>query len=109
MPQDSNHVGNGDGSGDGAPSRERRRRSQPSVGPGVGAHAAVAEPLLPSNIMYVLMTFARSQQRVWSKADALLNMSSNVVTLETGRKGTCVCVCMDRNVEKAGIRGQGNV
>ena len=33
-----------------------------------------------------------SQQRVWLKEEAPLNMSSNVVTLETARKRTCVSV-----------------
>ena len=33
-----------------------------------------------------------SQQRVWLKEEAPLNMSSKVVTLETARKRTCVCV-----------------
>ena len=73
------------------------------------ALSALMDPELPLNMSVVVAASGMSQQRVWSKAEARLNILSKVVTLETARKRTCVCACMDRNVEKAGIRGQGNV
>ena len=68
---------------------------------------ALMDPELPVNMSVVAARVAsgRSQQSVWSKAESLLNILLKVVTLETARKPICVCARMDRNVEKAGIRG----
>ena len=70
---------------------------------------ALMDPELPVNMSVVVAVSGMSQQRVWLNAEAPLNILSKVVTLETAGKRTYVCACMDRNVEKAGIRGQGNV
>ena len=56
------------------------------------ALSALMDPELPVNMSVVVAASGMSQQRVWSKAEAPLNILSKVVTLETARKRTCVCV-----------------
>ena len=58
----------------------------------VYALSVLMDPELPVNMLVVVAATGMSQQRVWSKAEAPLNILSKVVTLETARKWTYVCV-----------------
>ena len=60
----------------------------------VYALLALMDPELPVNMSVVVAFSGMSQQRVWSKAEAPLNILSKVVTLETARKRTYVFVCV---------------
>ena len=64
------------------------RRVGSEDGCSVGAHVLLMEPLLPSNMLQVDVTWLMSQQRVWEKDEAPLNIYSMSVTLLTSQADT---------------------
>ena len=67
------------------------------------ALSALMDPELPVNMSVVVAPSGMSQQRVWSKAEAPLNMPWKVVTLETcGKTDICLCVCVCVGVSRRG-------